>query len=76
MLKELLDFQPFSTFFDLFRPFTGNQRQKTSLATLTVASFNPLLGCLQEFNLLRESALRMADIPFIRGLQPADFTLS
>gem|GEM_PF-1464163 len=42
----------------------------------TVAKLNQILGCLQEFNLLREALLPVMPMPFSRGVQPAGFALS
>ena len=46
------------------------------MATLTVASWNQIIGWLQEVNLLREAAPRMAVISPTRAAQSADFTAS
>ena len=43
------------------------------LATLAVASWNQILGWLQEVHLLREAAPRMAAIPLNRAAQPENF---
>jgi hypothetical protein len=46
------------------------------MATQTSARLKQLLGCLQEFNLLREALLPVMSAPFNRSLQPAGFALS
>jgi len=46
------------------------------VATLTGARLKQVLGCLQEFNLLREALLPVMTVPFTRGVQPAGFALS
>jgi hypothetical protein len=46
------------------------------MATQTVASWNQIIVCLLEVNLLREAAPRIADTPFARAAQPVGFALS
>ena len=46
------------------------------MATQTSARLKQILGCLQEFNLLREAMLPVMTVPFARGVQPVGFALS
>ena len=46
------------------------------MATLTVAKQNRLFECLQEFDLLRKSALHVAGLSFEKTAQPVGFALS
>jgi hypothetical protein len=46
------------------------------MATLTSARLKQVLGCLQEFNLLREAVPRIAGTAFVRAAQPMGFALS
>jgi hypothetical protein len=50
--------------------------KRNGIATLAVASWNQILGWLQELNLLREAAPRIAAVPITKAAQPADFPAS
>jgi hypothetical protein len=60
------------SFFNLLQKPAG---EKSGLATQTSARLKQVLGCLQEFNLLREAMPRLGTSQFIRSVQPADFAL-
>jgi hypothetical protein len=48
---------------------------KLRLATQTGVRLNQILGCLQQFNLLREAVLPFMSIPFTTGAQPLGIAL-